>query len=191
MKEFKNIFLKGSELLPFTFCTTQNFQGWNTLTASNDSILSGGTSDFTARSEIHITGEFHAAAGSEVHIYCAPTFSDCSPDFYGFRLSNPYTNNSSSTNKEIEVDFRKASTINSLSVIPNPSTGLFLVQLNSKDANAFIQNISIFDLEGRIVYANAVNSISVNIDLSNLSKGLYFIKANDQSNSFNQKIILN
>jgi len=135
-------------------------------------------------------------SGSEVHIYTSETFPDC-PDYsgYAYRLNNN-NNTSSQTNgpaeltKEIEVAFTKPLTENFLSVIPNPSSGKFLVQLNSSDANSFIQNLCIYDILGKQVYSLKENIKTANIDLSSFSKGIYYLKANDIAKSYYKKIII-
>lgn len=172
---------------------TQNFKGWNSLTVSNMTVPSGTVSDFTARSEINADAEFHSATGSEVHIYCSETFSDCS-DFSGgyFRLTNSGSsgNNVSPPVKEIEVAFKQKMIDGSLSIIPNPSSGQFLVQLNSSDINSRISSVIIYDMMGKRVYSSYGNSKAVNVNLSVYPKGIYFLKANDIFKTYNQKIVL-
>lgn len=66
--------------------------------------------------------------------------------------------------------------INTITVYPNPGDGLFTLQ----SENSVIERIEVTDPNGRIVFSqNSLNSAE-QIDLSNLDKGIYFLKANDQ-----------
>ena len=60
-----------------------------------------------------------------------------------------------------------------INIYPNPVTAL----LNITDAQT-INQIIITDLLGQVVYSKDVNSYNLQVDMSNLSSGLYFIKVN-------------
>jgi hypothetical protein len=174
----------------------QIFSAWNSITVNTVTIPSGHTTDFTARSEVNAEAEFHAAQGSEVHLYTSDVFPDCSK-YNNYSAEGRYGNGSAGTDslkessKNIEVYFKKSIANNSLSVIPNPSSGKFMVRLNSSDANSFIQHIVIYDIMGKEVYLSNDNIKLLNLDLSGYPKGIYFLKANDAYKNYNQKIILN
>lgn len=68
----------------------------------------------------------------------------------------------------------------SLVVYPNPTNGLFTVEM----ANGAAKTISVSDVTGRVVVDNTSNSDAVNINISNLSNGIYYVKI--QSNSTTQ-----
>ena len=69
-----------------------------------------------------------------------------------------------------------------LSVYPNPSDGLINIQHNSnKD---LILNISVTDLTGKILYVNEFSEKLMQINLTDLSKNVYFLNITNQ-----QKII--
>jgi photosystem II stability/assembly factor-like uncharacterized protein len=79
---------------------------------------------------------------------------------------------------------------NNISIYPNPSTGIFNINLqNMSNDNAVIK---IYSMEGKVVYEKsyALNNASMleRIDLSNVSAGMYIV--NIRSNDFNgtQKI---
>ena len=172
--------------------TIKNFEAWNSVTIGSSTI--DGTSNIHARQEINVNSEFHASNTSEVHIYTDEIFPDCS-DFNGYlhrmnHYGNNDHNNDSSATGQIEIYFQKPSGKNTLSVIPNPSGGHFLVRLNSSDTESFILHITIYDMIGKEVYSSKENKQSVNIDLSNYPKGIYFLKANDATITYNQKVIL-
>lgn len=65
---------------------------------------------------------------------------------------------------------------NSLSVYPNPSTGIFQVELPAAG------RLSVSDVSGRSYYSQFSNEIDTAIDASNYSKGIYilsFISGNE------------
>ncbi len=66
---------------------------------------------------------------------------------------------------------------NLFSVYPNPNKGLLNVDLNIE--NAATANVMVFDANGKVVYSNTILNPSNNkmqIDLSNMAVGMYFIK---------------
>jgi hypothetical protein len=73
-----------------------------------------------------------------------------------------------------------------IDVYPNPSNGIFTVSTNSDD----IKSYSILDSSGRIVTNGTLNSFENNIDISNMPKGVYFLKVgNDDDFSHTTRII--
>ena len=146
---------------------------------------------------INLTPGFDAAFESEVHIYCTPVFWACDTlsnlPMKG-RLANPYVTSAieieSETVKDIEVNFKKH-ILNSISVSPNPSNGLFLVQLNTDDGNSSLKTIRVYDITGRKVMAAEIDVKSYMLDLSALPKGIYFLHASDINKQYNKKIIIN
>ena len=81
---------------------------------------------------------------------------------------------------------------NNLTVYPNPSNGLVNVRLKNIESNNV--NIEIIDITGRFVYSNNENlsngMLNINIDLSNIDKGIYFVVATSNMSSSTQKIII-
>ncbi|WP_397303514.1 T9SS type A sorting domain-containing protein [Nonlabens ulvanivorans] len=75
---------------------------------------------------------------------------------------------------------------NSVSLFPNPSYGK--VTINS---SSYIQAIQIFDHLGRIVKSLSVKqeNLEMNIDISELNTGLYFIKVKNESGEQSIKLI--
>lgn len=70
-----------------------------------------------------------------------------------------------------------------LEVFPNPTENT--LQINFTDGNSFLlQNYSILDCLGRVVFSGSISDN--NIDVSMLSKGLYFLKIEDKENNILQ-----
>jgi hypothetical protein len=74
----------------------------------------------------------------------------------------------------------------SIKVYPNPSNGLFT--LSFSDIGEY--NVKIYDLRGICVVSETVTSLSTQLDLSNLSNGIYFLNANGANKNYQQKIII-
>ncbi len=74
-------------------------------------------------------------------------------------------------------------------VYPNPSNGLFTLQINGTHPE--IDNIEIYNLPGEIVYSEKPNGSAITIDLSNRSKGIYFyrIKSNKQVKTIGKIVV--
>lgn len=79
--------------------------------------------------------------------------------------------------------------ISEISVYPNPSTGKFHIQTGGYH----IQQIELFSISGEKITTNyfSQNEFSgLDVDLSNLSNGIYFLKIQSNSNEQSNQIIL-
>ena len=172
----------------------RNYKGWNTLAVSDVSVLTGGISDMKAKKEVSIQSEFHAEAGSEVHIYCEPSiFSDCSVDVNGFlRMANNSTTetNSSYSEKEIEIDFSPKTTYTYVELKPNPNSGIFTVEIKTNHQETLKNQIRVINLLGNIIYQTEMTENISALNLSSIAKGIYYVQIRNQFSSFNQKIII-
>jgi hypothetical protein len=165
---------------------TRNYYGWNSLTAYNLTI--NGTSNLTARNEINISSEFHASAGNEVHIFPSNAFMDCDTISDFARIAQSYSSNETeSLKKDIEINFSKNKSP-SISIIPNPNSGLFTIEIsNSENVNAVISIKSLFGNELKKFNATEQN---IFLDLHDLSKGIYFVEVLIADNKFVKKLII-
>jgi hypothetical protein len=80
----------------------------------------------------------------------------------------------------------------SVSVQPNPSSGIFFVNISgARDQNV---NFMVLDLQGKIVYRDAIkskdNALIKKMDLSSLSKGTYIIKVQTEKDQKVDKIVI-
>jgi len=79
-----------------------------------------------------------------------------------------------------------------INVFPNPNSGAFNVQLNSKKLQSV--SLQIMNLSGMIVYEleslEIKDSHSIQIDLSNLANGVYGIFVNGENGTVEKKVIL-
>ncbi len=72
-----------------------------------------------------------------------------------------------------------------ISVYPNPSNGIFNVKTSSND----VSNIYIYDMSGKIIYSNILNTDVNTIDISNQANGLYLIKVQTNDEIIIKKVI--
>ena len=81
---------------------------------------------------------------------------------------------------------------NTFSIYPNPTTGQFVIETTGFN-NASV-NVTVRDLEGRIVYNEAINNansaLTKSFDLSDNAKGIYFITIQDGENLINRKLVI-
>jgi len=70
---------------------------------------------------------------------------------------------------------------NNIDVYPNPSNGIFTVSTNSDNDESY----SIYDNSGRVVTNGTLSSFANNIDISDLPKGVYFLKIGDDNDFSN------
>lgn len=174
----------------------QNFTGLSTLTVSNTTVdgngTTGGSSDMKARNEVHITSEFHAKQGSDVHIFTSETFIDCddvgtfSPARSGFSESD---NQIGGSGIELKFKIPASNTVDAL-IIPNPNSGIFTVKLNiSEDENKMTMVIK--NLQGQLILETNVVGNEFLLNVSNVSKGIYFINIYSDQLNITKMFIIN
>jgi hypothetical protein len=84
-----------------------------------------------------------------------------------------------------------AQTGKDVKIIPNPSSGIFEIQMSNSDE--FISYVSIYDLDGKMVkFINNPfgNLPSLSVDATDLSKGVYFTEVNSNGTKYLKKMII-
>ncbi|HOO85202.1 MAG TPA: T9SS type A sorting domain-containing protein, partial [Prolixibacteraceae bacterium] len=74
----------------------------------------------------------------------------------------------------------------SIKVYPNPNNGIFTIKTEGFDHDA---RIVIYNFHGAIVYQDNINA-EKSIHISNIQRGLYFVKTTNSSKPLTQKIII-
>ena len=73
-----------------------------------------------------------------------------------------------------------------LSIYPNPSSGIYTVQLNGEDV---ITDVVVVDMQGRVVqHIGAINMPHATIDITNEPNGVYFLKSTVNQHVVNVKL---
>jgi Secretion system C-terminal sorting domain/Cellulase (glycosyl hydrolase family 5) len=173
-----------------------NFKGWNTLTLNNVTIEGNGSigarSDISARQQVQVNHVFHAAKGSEVHIYINHNlFAECN-DYLGYRQPSS-TATSSTTNsfneKWIELAFTSSVTSLGFTVKPNPTSGLCVVEIfNIKKIEGIL---TLSESSGRKILSRQITTAIEELDLSFLSSGIYYLQLKTENMVLNKIIVLN
>ncbi len=70
------------------------------------------------------------------------------------------------------VGINENGSVNLMTVYPNPTTGLTHVQCENPDA----QELRVYDVYGRLIQSQAINTELTDIDLSNCADGMYFLR---------------
>ncbi|MBE50859.1 MAG: hypothetical protein CMP51_04125 [Flavobacteriales bacterium] len=92
------------------------------------------------------------------------------------------------------TEFDKSIDLDIVNIYPNPSNGVFNLELSHNDrflTDNYILKIS--NILGQEVYSVEIDddeSSSIEIDLSQFNKGVYFIKVSDQMDSYVEKLII-
>lgn len=75
------------------------------------------------------------------------------------------------------VGLMKSSALKGLSVYPNPTYGVFTVELLNESA----KNIEVMDVTGRIVYTKTTTYDQTEVDVRDLSAGIYYVKITSEN----------
>ena len=115
----------------------------------------------------------------------ANTIDSCGT--YGYGETEDYLVNIPSL-----VGIEENDMLNTISVYPNPTSGLF--NISTSNANFTQLTISVLDIQGKEVYntsdKNNSNNYNKEINLDGLAKGIYYIKLNTGNAVKVQKVVL-
>lgn len=92
----------------------------------------------------------------------------------------------------INISITEGSLTSALNVYPNPSNGVFNVSMDL--GSAVDMNISVTDLQGKVVYTESISNASnlnTTLNLAHLNKGVYIFRAATATGSAIQKIVIN
>jgi hypothetical protein len=100
--------------------------------------------------------------------------------------------NLGNTNSIDAVNFDKSASQNEkVKIYPNPSDGIFTIEINKTESNKV--SVEILDITGKLVYRNdypVLGNLKETIDLQNLNKGMYFLRVKEGEKISTVKIIL-
>jgi hypothetical protein len=83
------------------------------------------------------------------------------------------------------VGVEENSSRNNISIHPNPSLGIFTIS-----ANKPINEIEVRNIKGQLIYQyKALDISNFNLDLSDKSKGIYFIQVRNEIGVYNKKVV--
>lgn len=161
----------------------------NITIAGNGSVIIQNTAtvDFIAGNSISLLPGFHAESGSFAHAYITTNSSFC-----GGQTSQSIVQNSPESKSLNSGEFQKEETTlneRQIKVYPNPSNGLFKIDLINFDTNA---TVMVYNAIGNLCYKSELRNVTRNeINLQSQSKGIYFVKVISNNEQFVKKIITN
>lgn len=141
---------------------------------TNTIIEDGASANIRARQLVHVEEEFHADAGSEVHLFTDHTFLDCNTEVVGMVLSpDPPSEVVQGVAKclngtKLELRFAPKSAV--VSVLPNPCTDQLIIE-----GDAVLGSVRVLDEQGRVVHQGTTNSSRLLINTSTWATGNYSV----------------
>ena len=157
-----------------------------TVAAANSvTVQSGASVTFIAGHSIRFLPGFHAYNNSYVSAYITTTGSFCDD------LPAPIVAAPPIVEKSYEFVEPDAETNNfveqSMVVYPNPNNGQFTIAFTNFEGTS---QVFLFNAMGQKVYAATVNEQQHWVELPNLQRGIYFVKAINQQKQFDVKIVV-
>lgn len=72
-------------------------------------------------------------------------------------------------------------------IYPNPNNGSFEIYMTNINVKT---EIEILDLNGKVIYKNTISNKNQNINIENISRGVYIVKANQNGYVKTKKLII-
>ncbi|MFH1297730.1 MAG: T9SS type A sorting domain-containing protein, partial [Bacteroidota bacterium] len=168
-------------------------QAWDMVSLTNIEVQQYAYFETKARTEISVNQEFNAANGSETWIHTGNTFYPCE-NLYSFSKSaNGIFSNDEivdiKINKEIKLNFMPIEKAFDVRIYPNPGTGIFLIEILSNEPVTEL-HMFIYDQYGKEVFLRNINEKSLSLDLTHISKGVYFVQLRNMEHQIIRKLIV-
>ena len=71
-----------------------------------------------------------------------------------------------------------------ISIFPNPANKIINIEFKSQQIKSY--DAEIYNIQGKLIFMKQYKSNSINIDISDLSKGIYLLKLKDKTGSIIQ-----
>lgn len=156
-------------------------QAWNNIEVSNISIDQNEDYSVKAGKSIALRN-FRVARGGRFNAKTGDISFECED-----LVTPPEEKSGEITGiKQLLVDKQIEDVIEEISIIPNPSSGVFYLE-----TNLIVTGIQIFDLFGKEIYHDMSEAPSKTLDLSEKSIGIYILSVRTQNEILNFKIIRN
>lgn len=131
--------------------------------------------------------------GSNTTIFVSPNLVDGTTYYYRVRAANAigFSNYSNILVVEFTTGINQNTAFNSINIYPNPSENLFNIEI--QDEYLGETTVTVLDEIGRIVYFETYNKtkeiLNSNLDLSNQSNGVYFLKIQSDKKTTTKRIV--
>lgn len=175
----------------------QHYHAWTDLIVQDVTVHTGpdpGAShvEMAARHSVHITGEFHAQAGSEVHIRTLETFPECGADAFKSLLMPPSTvaplalKEEAAGSPHIELRFLPLEVDNAVRVFPNPFRDAVEVHVDGLEGPVWME---VLDGLGRVVHRENAADPRIILFLQHLAPGPYHLLVRQGRQSWSHTLI--
>jgi M6 family metalloprotease-like protein len=149
-------------------------------------IQSGASANFIAGQSIRFLPGFHAQNGSTVNAWITTDASFCDALTAPVMAAPPIAVEKSIEENSMQEE-NNLFDEKSVKVFPNPNSGVFTVALEGFDSQT---RVMIFNIMGHNVYDANINGQQHTIELPNIQRGVYFVKAINNAKHFDQKIVI-
>lgn len=140
-------------------------------------VVSGASAVFKAGHQIILGAGFKVEANSTFRAY---TF-DCLGGG-NYRTSGSGNNPNENDNNVIAANFKQST----ISIYPNPNSGLFSVETDNTNVNSFLE---VYDIMGKKIASKVIVTNKTEIDISIKPKGIYLVKVVNGNMVVTQKIV--
>ncbi|MDA3881316.1 MAG: C25 family cysteine peptidase [Prolixibacteraceae bacterium] len=165
------------------------FNATNTLTVAGDGstvdLMSGSYTNFIAGQSIRFLPGFHAQTGSILNAWITTIGEFCNDLPAPIMAVEPLAGKSAG----IEAPELKQGTLEqpNLKVYPNPNNGRFTIKLENIESET---RVLMYSSVGQVVYDATMTEKLNSVELPNLQRGIYLIKAINQQKQFEQKMMI-
>jgi len=148
-------------------------------------IENGASVDFIAGQSIQFLPGFHAQSGSALSAHITQNQEFCIPHGFSANLEMIASGDTRAFTATDELQF--VPDTHQVTVFPNPNNGQFTVQFTNVESNT---QVIIFNNLGQKVYETIVSGESQRIELPNIKRGIYLLKAISGQKQFDRKIMV-
>jgi hypothetical protein len=168
-------------------------QSWDEISLTDVTVQPRGKGEIKARREIRVNQEFQSHDSSEVWIHLCRTFIPCdslSPNFLKkSSFVEHYDREEYENTTEIQLNFAPTWEEFGFKIYPNPGNGIFTADINKLNIAGEIILV-VYNQFGEEVFSTIVQNELIQLNLSFLSKGMYFIKISDSEHSKCKKLVI-
>jgi hypothetical protein len=169
-----------TSLMNLTFITAPGVYQANTINSYADNDLLHGPVALRGTNSISFLPGFKANPGTSDNQYLFAFIHGCGPG----SSSSPYLFRSG---PEAENELKAAmESLNDFELFPNPNNGSFTLQFNGDGE----KEIEVLDIMGRKVKEFETEGLELQINLTDLKKGIYFVKVQTENKKMTKKVVV-
>lgn len=174
-----NIGFRFSKVPSFPINNISQVFSSSVITDNNNWVLISGTFVADSAYQYIAVGNFFTDANTTTTVSC----SGCSFNLCGYFIDDVSVIERQGQGTGIE----RNSADNSISIYPNPSSGLITINMTNVAANAILY---VTDIIGQEVLKTTLKDVTTNLDLSALQKGIYMLSITNGQQKHIRKIII-